>query len=245
MRIIAFAMAAFVVSGPAAAQSWEEFSYPEYAFSVAFPANPKIETTAYEVAAGRSVPARVYSARQDKSQFRMTVADLANTGLDEKAVIDHAIKMLSQGATVRLNIPARIYQVYGRQLTVEGADGSRSMVQLFDYKDRLYQIEANALPSQNVSNPLSDEVHFHQSLSFNDGGSNRSEEAVRAIREVCRGLANPAFGAGLDDPACTVRQALSAHRGLQPRRQARGREWAEFGHCPATRARSLRARSPR
>jgi hypothetical protein len=44
MRIIAFA-AALVVSGPAAAQSWEEYSYPEYAISVSFPANPNIETT--------------------------------------------------------------------------------------------------------------------------------------------------------------------------------------------------------
>src|SRR3974377_922466 len=113
MRMIAFAVAAFVVSGSAAAQSWEEYSYPEYAFSVAFPANPKIETTTYEVADGRSVQARVYSARPDKVLLKMTVAALANTGVDEKAVIDQATKTLSQGATVRVNIPARIYQVYG------------------------------------------------------------------------------------------------------------------------------------
>jgi hypothetical protein len=43
--------------------------------------------------------------------------------LRKVTVVDHAIKMLSQSATVRLDIPARIYQVYGRQLTVEGADG--------------------------------------------------------------------------------------------------------------------------
>ena len=141
MRIGTFAVAA-IVSGPAAAQSWQEYSYPEYAFSVTFPASPKIETTTYEVADGRAVPARIYSVRQDKSQFTMTVADLANTGLDERAVIDHAIEMLSQGATVRVNVPARIYQVYGRQLTVEGADGSRSMVAIFDVMGRLYQIEA-------------------------------------------------------------------------------------------------------
>jgi hypothetical protein len=48
-------------------------------------------------------------------------------------------------------------------------------------------------------------VRFHQSLTFTAGGSNRSEETIRAISEVCRGLANPAFGAGLDDPACTSR----------------------------------------
>jgi hypothetical protein len=51
------------------------------------------------------------------------LAELEGTNLEESTVIDHAIKTLSQSATVRVNIPARIYQVYGRQLTVEGADG--------------------------------------------------------------------------------------------------------------------------
>ena len=205
MRSIAFVLATFVTTAPAAAQGWEEYSYPDYAFSVAFPANPHVDTTSYQIADNRSVPARIYSVRQANVVFSMIVAELEGTNLEESAVVDHAIKMLSQSATVRFNIPARIYQVYGRQLTVEGADGSRSMVQLFDYKNRLYQIEVKALPDQNVSNPQSDVVRFHQSLDFTDGGSNRSEEAVRAIREVCRGLVNPAFGAGLDDPACTVR----------------------------------------
>jgi hypothetical protein len=205
MRSIALILGAFAFSAPAVAQSWEEHSYPEYAISVAFPASPQIETTTYQIPAGRPVPARVYSVRQANVVFRMMVAELEGTNLEESAVVDHAIKTLSQGATVRINIPARIYQVYGRQLTLKGADGSRSMVQLFDYKDRLYQIEAKALPGQNVSNSQSDMIRFHQSLSFDDGGSNRSEQALRAIREVCRGLANPAFGAGLDDPACTVR----------------------------------------
>jgi hypothetical protein len=205
MRSIAFVLATFVASAPAAAQGWEEYSYPDYAFSVAFPANPQVDTTTYQIADNRSVPARIYSVRQAKVVFSMIVAELEGTNFEENAVVDHAIKMLSQNATVRLNIPARIYRVYGRQLTLDGADGSRSMVQLFDYNDRLYQIEAKALPDQNVSNPQSDVVRFHQSLDFTDGGSNRSEEAVRAIREVCRGLVNPAFGAGLDDPACTVR----------------------------------------
>jgi hypothetical protein len=209
MRIIAFAVAAFVVSGPAAAQSWEEYSYPEYAFSVAFPANPKIETTTYEVAAGRSVPARVYSARQDKGQFKMTVADLASTGLDEKTVIDHAIKTLSQGATVRVNVPARIYQVYGRQLTVEGADGSRSMVAMFNIMGRLYQIEAKGLPGGNEF----ELTRFQQSLVFERGITNRSPEQIRAIREACPGLAgvlngagNPVQPAGSDDPRCQARR---------------------------------------
>jgi hypothetical protein len=129
---IAIVLATFVASAPAAAQGWEEYSYPDYAFSVAFPANPQVEQTTYQVAPDRPVPARVYSLSQSNVIFKMTVAELEGTTIQESAIIDHAIKTLSQGATLRVNIPARIYRVYGCQLTVEGTDGSRSMVQLFD-----------------------------------------------------------------------------------------------------------------
>ena len=79
MRSIPLILAAFVVSGPAAAQSWEEYSYPKYAFGVAFPAKPQVEETTYRVADNRSVPAQVYSVRQGDVIFKMTVAELAGT----------------------------------------------------------------------------------------------------------------------------------------------------------------------
>lgn len=198
MRAIAFIAAAIAVSTAAAAQSWQEYSYPEYAFSVAFPANPQIETTTYQAANGRPVAAHVYSVRQANELFKVTVADLTNTGLDEAAVIDHAIKMLSEGGEVKFNIPHRIYRVYGRQLGVQSGDGSRSTVAVFDYKGRLYQIEAKALPG--ATDSAADTLRFQQSLVFTDGGSNRSDEQIRTIREACRGAAfNPA---GVDDPRC-------------------------------------------
>ena len=201
MRLIAFAiaLAAFLAGGPAAAQSWQEYTYPTYSFTVAFPADPQIETTTYQVAGSRSVEAHVYSVRQNDSVLKVTVAELANTGLEESAVIDHAIKMLSEGGEVKINIPHRVYQVYGRQLSIAGADGSRSTVAVFDFNGRLYQIEGKALPG---GSPL-DMLRFQQSLVFTGGGSNRSPEAIRAIREACRsGVANPA---GLDDPRCARR----------------------------------------
>ena len=64
MRSIPFLLLAFAFSAPALAQSWEEYNYPEYAFSVSFPVNPKVETTAYEVAdAVRSQHASIQPAR--------------------------------------------------------------------------------------------------------------------------------------------------------------------------------------
>jgi hypothetical protein len=198
MRLIAFILAVFVASGPAAAQSWQEYSYPAYSFTVAFLADPQIETTTYQVADGRSVEARVYSVRQNNGVFKVTVAELANANLEESAVLDHAIKSLSEGGEVKINIPHRIYKVYGRQLSILGADGSRSTVAVFDYNGRLYQIEGKALPGGDVT----DIIRFQQSLVFTDGGSNRSPDAIRAIREACRGAAGVANPAGPDDPRC-------------------------------------------
>src|SRR5258707_6694500 len=108
MRLIAFVLAAFVISGPATAQPWQEYSYPDYAFTVVFPAAPQIQMATYTIADGRSVPARIYTARQDKGVFKVTVAELANTGLAENVVIDHAVKMLSQGNEVKVDFPHRI-----------------------------------------------------------------------------------------------------------------------------------------
>ena len=151
MRTVVFMLAATALSNPASAQSWQEYNYPEYAFTVAFPAKPQVETTTYQAATGRAVPAHVYSVRQNNDLFKVTVAEMAATGLDEKAVLDHAIQLLSGGGKVTFNIPQRIYSVYGRSLGVEGGDGSRSTIAVFDYHGRLYQIEAKALIGQSGS----------------------------------------------------------------------------------------------
>jgi hypothetical protein len=171
MRLIAFMLALLAAGGPAAAQSWKEYSYPDYAFTVSFPAQPKIETTTYPSADGRPVPARVYSVAQDNGVFKMTVADLSNAGLEEGPVIDHAIKTLSQGGEIKVDIPARVGRVFGRQLSILGPDGSRSSVALFCHEGRLYQIEGKSLPTGNAT---ADAIRFQQSLIFTDSGSNRA-----------------------------------------------------------------------
>ena len=212
MRSMLFALAVLVASGHVAAQSWEEYAYSEYAVSLTFPGNPQIEMTSYQVAEGRSVPARVYSVRQDKMVFNLTIADLSGANLQESALIDNAIKRLSTGGELKLNLPHRIYRVYGRQFLVAGRDGSTSMAAVFDYKRRLYLIEAKALPGGITVDTEFALTRFQQSLSFTDGGSNRTEDQIRAYREACsrssaggRNAAGMPFNpAGPDDPRCQV-----------------------------------------
>ena len=165
MRLISFILVLFLAA-PAAAQGWKEFSYPDYAFEVAFPAEPKIETTTFAAADGRQVEARVYSVTNERGAFRLTIANLQARPADKDAELDHAAKALIQGGTVKLDIEHRISAVYGRQLTIMRPDGSYSSVALFLYKRRLFQIEGRVFPG--ADNSTAEAIRFQQSLVFTE-----------------------------------------------------------------------------
>ena len=189
MRLSILIPAVLVFVAPAVAENWQEYRYPDQFFAVAFPGDPEMEITTYQVADDRSVEARVYSVRQDNAVFKMTVAEIANAGLEESAVIDHAIKLMSEGGEVKVNIPHRINRVYGRQLSIIEPDGIKLLVAVFDYNGRLYQIEGKALPAGNDA--TADAIRFVQSLIFTGGGSNRSAEEIRGAQAACSGPGGP------------------------------------------------------
>jgi len=171
VRLFSAIVAILFAAAPAAAQSWKEYVYPKDFFSVAFPADPDVETATYQAADGRPVEARVYSVAQGGGVFRMMVADLTDPALQESAVLDHAIRVLARGSTIKVDIPHRISRVYGRQLSLTAADGSYSSVAVFFHKQRLYQIEGTALAG--AASASSDAIRFQQSLAFLDDSTNR------------------------------------------------------------------------
>ena len=124
MRLIAFIVAALVLSGPASAE-WKEFNSVSEGFGVVFPADPDVDEVAmFEVVPGKMLEAHVYSARYDNSLFKMTVVDGRDAGLQEAPVIDQALKRLTQGGELKINVPHRIYRIYGRQVSIARPDGS-------------------------------------------------------------------------------------------------------------------------
>jgi hypothetical protein len=170
MRLIGLIFAALLVaSAPVAAQGWQEYDYPDFAFSIAFPGAPKVESVAYRTSDGREAQARVYTLARESSVLTMTVATLPK--MTETAVLDHAVRTLAQGGEVKLDIPHRIRQVYGRQLSIIGPDGSQSIAAVFYHKQRLYQIEGRTLATANSA--TGDAIRFQQSLDFTEGASNR------------------------------------------------------------------------
>jgi hypothetical protein len=174
-----------IFTAPAVAQNWQEYSYPDYSFRVTFPADPQVETTTYRLTGNRKVEAHVYSVRRDNAEFKVTVAELAAAGLEPTAVIDDAVKTLSEGGEVKVDIPHHVMTVSGRQLSIVEGNGSHVAVALFAYHGRLYQIEGRSLPAGRDG--TADAIRFVQSVIFTDGGSNRSAGEIRAVEAACSG----------------------------------------------------------
>jgi hypothetical protein len=165
MRLITFVVAIIVASAPAGAQAWREYEYPNEGFTVAFPAEPKIETTSYQLPGGRRVEARVYSGVQERGEFKVTVADLSYTEMSEGNVMAYAVLMLSRGGEVKIDIPHSTRRIIGRQVGIDGLDGSQTYASVFFHNRRLYQIEGTVPAGSSTA----DAIRFQQSFDFTDG----------------------------------------------------------------------------
>jgi hypothetical protein len=204
MRLIAFVIAALIVSGPASAQ-WKEYGFANQGFAIAFPADPNIEEVAmFEAVPGKMVPATIYSLRHNNSLLKVTVIEGRDANLNEDAVVRHHVAKLTQGGRVTFDFPHRIYRIYGRQMSIARAnEGSVTQAVFFFANERLYLVESTRMRGGDDV----DLIKFQQSLTFDRNVKNRTEQQVAAIIAACKGGVagndRPGNPAGLDDPRCT------------------------------------------
>ena len=165
MRVINFILAVIAASAPANAQAWSEYQYPSEGFAVAFPAEPKLQTTPYQAPGGRLVEARVYSVVKEGGEFKVTVADLSQTEMSEGNIMAYAVLMLSRRGEIKFDIPHSTRRIIGRQASIDGVDGSQIYASVFFHNRRLYQIEGT-VP---VRGSTADAIRFQQSFDFTDG----------------------------------------------------------------------------
>ena len=173
MRLIAFIVASIAASAPAAAQGWTEYAYPSDAFTVAFPADPKIETTTYQTADGRLVEARIYSVDPGRRHIQDDGRRLPRRHAGGK----RRARPCGQDAVRREARSSSTFPTASARFTAAssaspGPEGSRSMVAVFYCNRRLYLIEGKALPGW--ADATADAIRFQQSLVFTDEGTNRS-----------------------------------------------------------------------
>ena len=181
MRLVSFVVVFALVSSVALAQTiWQHRVYKDMGFSVDFPVDPKnpnniaIEDGVYTASEAddgpkSKAPARIYTVTLPTAIYKVTVADFSKQADDGATLLGEAVDYLTNTENLRVDTSARIGNraaaVYGRDLTYDRKDGSRSTLGFFFTKGKLYVIEAIILPTHDggdVGSP--DAARFQQSL---------------------------------------------------------------------------------
>jgi hypothetical protein len=166
---VAMLMAALLTPVAAVAQEWKAYPYPEAGFAVQFPVAPVVEKDTFRTAAGASLPMTRYAARQDRIAYTVEVVDFSSINADGTSAIAETEKSFGATGKVTVAIDARINREFGRELSVSGADGSRSAVAIFFFDKRLYVLVGKSLPPDAIARS-GDAVRFQQSLQFTGAG---------------------------------------------------------------------------
>lgn len=165
MRLVVAALLGLCFCGSAAADTWQEYVYGDYGFAVSFPQAPMVESGSFPLPGGLNVPARIYAVTQPDGDYRVTIADFSNRPESDNTIINDAESILKQHGEVRVELPARVQAVFGRQLSLNQRDGSHISAALFVYRHRLYQVTGTSTPAAALAGS-SDAIRFQQSLRF-------------------------------------------------------------------------------
>jgi hypothetical protein len=149
----------------AAAQDWQAYPYPDPGFAIQFPAPPAVEKSTVRNPGGVLLPMTRYALHQDRIVYSLNVVDYSGTNADGTATIAETEKSFGSAGKVTVAIDARINRSFGRELSVNGADGSRSAVAIFFVNRHLYTLVGQALPP-NAIEKSGDAIRFQQSLQF-------------------------------------------------------------------------------
>lgn len=182
-RVVVLGALVLAAAGPARAEDWKEYAYPDAGFSAQFPVQPTVAEQRYQ-AEGLSAPAKVYAARLGAGAYSVTVADLSDSGVGQEAAIAGAVSALSASGVVKVDVTERIDREFGRELTIVAPDGGRTAAAVFYVNRKLYVLAGRTDPA---GAPLA--VRFQQSLQFVDAAGKPPRRP-----EDGPGLGGPGFG---------------------------------------------------
>lgn len=163
--LVAILAAACLVPVTANAQEWKAYPYPDAGFAIQFPAVPTVEKSTFKSPAGVSLPMTRYSVRQEGIVYSLSVVDYSSTNADGTATIAEAEKSFGASGKVTVAIDARVNRSYGRELSVTGENGSRSVVAIFFVNKHLFTLIGESLPP-NAIQRSGDTIRFQESLQF-------------------------------------------------------------------------------
>ena len=156
------AFAALLASSPAAAQAgWKEYPFPKDGFAARYPGEPVLAEHAYASRFGSSVTERVYSFDSGGVVYAVAIADFADARPGRDEAIDEAADRLMAIGRLTHDVSARLNWNYGRELRVEGPDGTSYTDAIFLIGNKLLQLKV-IYPVQNSDPAGSAGIHYFQ-----------------------------------------------------------------------------------
>jgi hypothetical protein len=176
-RIYWIVVGTILMSGPtqiALAEDEAHFKDEAAGLSVWFPSPPTKEPGAYDVLLTDhktlTVPAVIYSSRDESNSYSVTVANLKDTAVDYPNAIELAVKAVRRLGDVKLDLETSVAgSACGRDLTVADRDGGQSIYALFfqaHSNHTLYVFQAKSLSPATVDEGAADALRFQQSVDF-------------------------------------------------------------------------------
>jgi len=146
MRFATLFPAALVLSlaGAAGAQEWAEFVDRADHFTVNMPGDPTKQDIMFKTAKGTTLPEHLYSAKDRRGEYYMTVVDYRNASADEQtSAIKEASDMVRAKGKPAYDAPGNLDGHNSQRITVETPNGRRRLAEILMSNDkRLYISEA-------------------------------------------------------------------------------------------------------
>jgi hypothetical protein len=174
MRILAcIGFALLLGAGPAVAEDWKEYNYPDQGVAIQFPAMPKAMKSTYDSIYVKGLSSIVVSTEDDHVLYRLTVVDLTTrSDMGTNFLNEVANRMQRDGEVLFTDFP-HVYQdvksIFGVTLVVDRKDGSRVRASLYHHKGRLYIAEAIVLPARGDKD-MTTPSRYDQTIRFPPDG---------------------------------------------------------------------------
>jgi len=169
----------------AAAQSWGEFISQEEQFGINFPGMPEISEQTYELASGRSYPAKLFSATDSAGEYSVIVVKFGDVEDDirESMIEDAAETIRARDGEITYDGVAVYDGMDTQMIQITNNDDTTSYIAILQPPepngvDRLYIAEGRV--GSNMPIP----GHFQQSLSVVDlnGGRVRYQTDIEGTK---------------------------------------------------------------
>ena len=169
MRFIGL-VAAFMIMAAAPAQAaWQQVMMREDGFAANMPAAPTKSTVEYRSALLGRRPATVYTAVERGNTYTVTIVDVSDKVGQQASILQEAIYIRTRDRKIVSDDLARsepgLNAVYGRRITEDLADGSRTVGVFYLTKNKLYIFDVKIPATNDKNTPASG--RFIDSVVFN------------------------------------------------------------------------------